>query len=94
MNSGGRTDFHFSTQSLISSQDAASCFANACIVGSMHTVFISIEFTSEELRDIHPTYGKMSCGATAECQQYAEKFPNRHLPSVTTFIAMLVKQDH
>jgi hypothetical protein len=77
-----------------SSQDIASCFADACLVGCMHIVFISMEFTFEELSDIHLRYGKMLCNATAACYKYAEKFPNRRMPSIPTFIAMLVKQDH
>lgn len=47
-----------------------------------------MEFTFEELADIHLTYGEMLCNATAARRRYAEKFPLRRLPSVPTFLAI------
>jgi hypothetical protein len=47
-----------------------------------------MQFTFEELSDIHLTYGEMLCNASAARRRFAEKFPNRRLPSEPTFIAV------
>jgi hypothetical protein len=47
-----------------------------------------MQFTFEELSDIHLTYGEMLCNASAARRRYAEKCPNRRLVSEPTFICV------